>query len=108
MTEQKPDFLKIIELAWEGLESAENTDNWDFHKEQEGLEQLRKFVENAIKEHENVEKVKQETINDLRREIVNAYNTRDDYPPFALTSFEDRPRYHKYILKLLDEMEKET
>lgn len=60
MTEQKPDFLKIIELAWEGLESAENTDNWDFHKEQEGLEQLRKFVENAIKEHENVEEAKNE------------------------------------------------
>jgi len=48
------------------------------------------------------------TIQEIRQKIVNAYNERDDYPPFALTVFEDRPRYHRYILKLLDEMEKET
>ena len=44
----------------------------------------------------------------LRTKIENAYFTRltkgeKDYPPFKIVGFEDRPVYHHFIIKLIDE-----
>ena len=44
-----------------------------------------------------------EAAKSIRRKIEGAYNDRDDYPPYALTPFADRPLYHQYIIKLLEE-----
>lgn len=53
-------------------------------------------------------------LQELKRKIENAYFERctegpKDYPPLALTGFEDRPRYNAFIMKLIDEqIEKEN
>jgi hypothetical protein len=44
-----------------------------------------------------------ETLEALRRKIDGAYGNRDDYPPFKMTPFEDRPAYHAFINKLIME-----
>lgn len=51
---------------------------------------------------------KVEVLEKLKRKIENAYYDRTsknqkDYPPFKLTVFEDRPVYHRFIIKLIDE-----
>ena len=48
----------------------------------------------------------------FKRKLEGAYHERlmkgpKDYPPFALTSWDDRARYHAFILKLIAETEKE-
>ena len=44
-----------------------------------------------------------EAAESIRKMIEGAYHDRKDYPPLARTSFEDRPRYYRYILKILAE-----
>lgn len=44
----------------------------------------------------------------IERAISGGYHARDDYPPFALVSFEDRPRYHQYITRVLADMTKDA
>jgi hypothetical protein len=39
----------------------------------------------------------------LKRLIDNGYHDRDDYPPFALNSWDDRNRYREYVFKIIDE-----
>jgi len=46
---------------------------------------------------------RQEAVASIRRKIENAYSDRNDYPPFALMAWDDRSRYHQFILKLLEE-----
>ncbi|GAG44528.1 unnamed protein product [marine sediment metagenome] len=44
-----------------------------------------------------------ETLESIRRKIDGAYGSRDDYPPLGLMSFDDRPCYHRYVIKLINE-----
>lgn len=49
-----------------------------------------------------------ETLEKVRRKINDAYHTRltagpKDYPPLAIMGFDDRARYHAFIIKLIDE-----
>lgn len=39
----------------------------------------------------------------LQRTIDDGYHNRDDYPPFALMSWDDRNRYRKYVFKIIEE-----
>ena len=44
----------------------------------------------------------------FKRKFEDAYFDRTtknqkDYPPLAIVGFEDRPRYHNFILKLINE-----
>jgi len=50
---------------------------------------------------------RQEAAKSIKAKIETAYHTRDDYPPFDVISFRDRPIYHRYILKLIDEWSQE-
>lgn len=43
------------------------------------------------------------TLEAILGKIDGAYHDRDDYPPMAIMGFEDRPRYHAYIQKLIRE-----
>jgi len=43
----------------------------------------------------------------IKAKIAGAYHERTDYPPFEIVSFRDRPVYHQYILKLIDEWAQE-
>jgi hypothetical protein len=43
----------------------------------------------------------------IERAISDGYHRRHDYPPFALVSFEDRPRFQQYIGRVLAGMIKE-
>lgn len=43
----------------------------------------------------------------LKMKIDRGYHDRDDYPPFALDSMEDRIRYGAYVFKIIDEMVKD-
>jgi len=45
---------------------------------------------------------KQEAEN-LKRAINQGYNDRNDYPPFAITSWVDRFYYREYIFRIIDE-----
>lgn len=40
----------------------------------------------------------------IRNTLANAYRDRGDYPPYATAPWDDRVRYHAYILKLLEEL----
>jgi hypothetical protein len=40
----------------------------------------------------------------IERAISGGYMARNDYPPFALVSFEDRPRYHQYVQRVLADL----
>lgn len=42
----------------------------------------------------------------IERAISGGYHERNDYPPFAIVSFEDRPRYHQYIQRVLRDLTK--
>jgi hypothetical protein len=42
-------------------------------------------------------------INKIKREIDDGYHRRDDYPPYALVSWDDRNRYRQYVFKIMDE-----
>ena len=47
-----------------------------------------------------------EALEKLRRTVDACYHDpkyRDKYPPFALVSFEDRPLYHNFIIKIIDD-----
>ena len=46
---------------------------------------------------------RKEAVDSIKRKINGAYSDRQDYPPFVIMSYDDRARYHAYILKLLDE-----
>lgn len=50
---------------------------------------------------DNEERV--DLIEKIKREIDNGYHNRDDYPPYALMSWDDRNRYRTYIYKIMDE-----
>ena len=39
----------------------------------------------------------------LKNAIVRGYMDRDDYPPYAITPWDDRNRYHAYVFKIIDE-----
>jgi hypothetical protein len=61
---------------------------------------MKKQMPAALSENEMVQK----TIAEVHRKIVFAYSTRDDYPPYALTAWDDRTRFQTYVLKLIDEV----
>lgn len=47
-------------------------------------------------------------LENFKRKFNNAYHDRSiknqkDYPPLSLTPWEDRAKYHQFVLKLLDE-----
>ena len=42
-------------------------------------------------------------IDKIKKEVDNGYHDRDDYPPYALVSWDDRNRYRKYVFKIMDE-----
>lgn len=44
-----------------------------------------------------------ELIEKIKKEIDYGYHLRDDYPPYALVSWDDRTRFHEYVYKILDE-----
>ncbi len=44
-----------------------------------------------------------DTLKKIKGKIQHAYDRRDDYPPFRMTPFEDRPVYHEYIQMLIEE-----
>ncbi len=44
------------------------------------------------------------TLEEVRKKIEGAYHDRDDYPPFEIASFKDRPVYHRYLLKIIQEL----
>lgn len=39
----------------------------------------------------------------LKRAIDRGYHERTDYPPYALTPWDDRNRYREYIFRIIDE-----
>ena len=48
-------------------------------------------------------KEREELIENIKRDIDNGYHNRNDYPPYALVSWDDRTRYREYIFKIMDE-----
>lgn len=46
-------------------------------------------------------------IEKVKKEIDDGYHKRDDYPPYAIASWDDRNRYRQYIFKILDEVASE-
>lgn len=36
----------------------------------------------------------------------DGYHDREDYPPFALTSWDDRTKWNKYLEKINEELDK--
>jgi hypothetical protein len=46
---------------------------------------------------------REEAKESIRKKIEGAYHERKDYPPYALMSWDDRARYHQYIMKLIEE-----
>jgi hypothetical protein len=47
-----------------------------------------------------------EALEKLRRTVDACYHDpkyREKYPPFHPISFEDRPRYHNFIIKIIDD-----
>lgn len=40
----------------------------------------------------------------IMRLIGRGYHERNDYPPFAISPFEDRPRYHQYVERVLKDL----
>ncbi len=40
---------------------------------------------------------------DLKGLIDRGYHDRDDYPPYALISWDDRNRYRDYVFRIIDE-----
>ena len=42
-------------------------------------------------------------IEKIKQAIDNGYHDRDDYPPFAIVSWDDRSRYKNYVYKIMDE-----
>jgi hypothetical protein len=42
----------------------------------------------------------------ISRAISDGYHRRDDYPPFELVSFEDRPVFQQYIDRVIADMVK--
>lgn len=42
-------------------------------------------------------------IDKIKKEIDDGYHCREDYPPFALVSWDDRSRYREYVFKIMDE-----
>jgi len=49
---------------------------------------------------------------DKIKEVINksgsAFSDRDDYPPYAITPWEDRNRYRGFFFKILDEFTEEV
>lgn len=39
---------------------------------------------------------------------MDGYNNRDDYPPFALTSWDDRNKFIEYLKKINKELKEEV
>lgn len=44
----------------------------------------------------------------LKNAIRNGYSNREDYPPFALTPFEDRNRYLEYVNRVIEDFTEYT
>jgi len=40
----------------------------------------------------------------IERAISGGYHERNDYPPFKVVSFEDRPAYHAYVVRVLKDL----
>jgi hypothetical protein len=40
-------------------------------------------------------------IEKIKQEIDNGYHNRDDYPPYAIMSWDDRSRYRAYVFKTI-------
>src|SRR5258708_21664521 len=40
----------------------------------------------------------------IKNAISDGYHRRNDYPPFELMSFHDRPRYHEYVCRVINDM----
>jgi len=40
----------------------------------------------------------------LKDMIDRGYHDRQDYPPFALTAWDDRNRYREYVFRIIDEL----
>ncbi len=50
---------------------------------------------------DNKERV--DLIEKIKREIDDGYHNRQDYPPYALVSWDDRSCYRRYVYKIMDE-----
>lgn len=54
-----------------------------------------------------MKKMTKEEAQKLKDTIDWGYHNRDDYPPFALTPWDDRNRYREYVFKIIDESVKD-
>ena len=45
---------------------------------------------------------------DVLRVADDGYRNRDDYPPYAVASFDDRPRWREYMMKINAELNEQT
>ena len=45
-----------------------------------------------------------QVLDEIIREADRGYHNRDDYPPYAIASWDDRNRYRDYILKIIEEI----
>ncbi len=52
---------------------------------------------------EDVTVVKQQLGAEIKKKVVEAYHTRDDYP-LALSSWDDRRIYRAFVFKIVDEV----
>jgi len=43
----------------------------------------------------------------LKDKIDRGHHERQDYPPFAVTAWEDRNRYREYVFRVIDELVEE-
>ena len=87
--EQKADFLELIDGFRVGKYSIEGSDK--------DLVELYSYIEKSLKRDELL-------IEEIKNKIKNAYFDRKDYPPYAIMSWDDRVRYHAFILKIIDEV----
>lgn len=45
-----------------------------------------------------------ELAKEIKHKVDMGYHNRDDYPPFALVSWDDRNKYREYIFRIIDEV----
>lgn len=47
--------------------------------------------------------MKKTEADEIKQAIEGGYHGRKDYPPFALTPWDDRNRYREYVYRIIDE-----
>ncbi len=45
---------------------------------------------------------------EVLKKAQDGYHNRDDYPPYALVSWDDRRRWNRYLEKINEELENAT